>query len=155
MGGMIADALACYADYMESANDRIATRKLFRSWKAYTLAAAACWLLSVILAGSVVGHVIMAFAAIPMVLATILPWVGVFAKAGRGDLIKQGSESLTAGIIVYAVVTVALAMLDPRTAPGNAVHSMIGVSGVMAFSLILAGIACLVRGARMPKTAER
>jgi len=129
-------------------------RKNLTSWKSYTLVAVMFWLASVLMAGSVVGDIVMAITTIPMILATIFILGGIFGKKDRDALIKRGKESLVIGIVLYLPCSIALATISVNTAIGKSIYAMNNLTGLMLLSLILVGIVCLIRGYVLPKKTE-
>jgi len=136
---------------MENQDNKNIMRKKLTSWKSYTLVAVIFWFASVLLAGSVVGDLIMALTAIPMILATIFILGGVFRKKDRDALIKRGKESLAIGVSLYLLCSIAFTNISISTSYGKSIHAMNGPTGIMLLSSIFVGIICLIRGYILPK----
>ncbi|TSC92436.1 MAG: hypothetical protein CEN91_448 [Candidatus Berkelbacteria bacterium Licking1014_85] len=130
-------------------------KKKFISWKVYALIAVIFWLSSVLMAGSIVGDIIIAVYAIPALLAIIYILGGIFGKKDRDVLIKRGKESLVAGVgleLLYSFVYGNIS--SNNSAIAKSIYAMNGITEIMLLALIISGIICLIRGYILPKESH-
>ena len=134
-----------------STKDKNIIKKKFTSWKVYIIVAVSLWLFSILMAGSILGDLIMAITTIPLLLAMIYIFIGIFEKRNRNILLKKGKEYFVTGVVLFLLHSVVYYLSSNSPAVKQVVYATNGAMGVITLLLIISGIICLIRGYILPK----
>lgn len=114
-------------------------------WKTYTFIAVILWFLSILMAGGIIGDIILAITAIPALLAIIYIFIGIFDN-NKNSLLKKGKEYLITGGILYLIHSVVYYISNNNSTIRQVVYATNGVMGTIILLLIILGIIFLIRG---------
>jgi len=125
-------------------------KRKFISWKSWLITSIVLWILNLLMAGSIIDNVIQAVNTIPMLIAMIYIFSGIFEK-NRNILLNKGKEYFLTGISLLILHSIIYNMSGNNSAIKQVVYATNGIMGILTLLLIISGIICFISGYNLPK----